>query len=170
LRQVHRSEADLRINTKEGPETLSLQYFNVSNGAGGATALLDIESFVDCHRKAISGALRMTAGLDGNGDSSRRNAVLRRLQHFLRELYANVRKIAEPQGEMLLPYTGNRIDSSVLYNFEAKLNMDDWDSNEDIEDFLAMFKTRLDGPFAELLDDPEEKRKYLESIVTAASE
>jgi hypothetical protein len=167
LRRAHRSKSDLQIKTQSGVETISLQYFAVSNGADGAIAVLDLERFVANQRLALSGALKMTEKLYRQGDDSRRKAILKRIQDFILSLYQNARMVLEPRGGKLLPYTGRRINRDVLLNFEAKLRMSEWSSANDIEDFRGLFNARLEWPLTELLDDQDERRKYLESIVFA---
>jgi len=170
LRQVHRSDNDLQIKTSKGVETISLQYYAVPNGADGSLAILDLEKFVASQRLALNGALKMTENLYREGDEPRRKAILKRIQGFIRGLYENARIVIEPRGRKLLPYTGRRISRDVLLNFETKLKMSEWHSANDVDEFRGFFNTRLEWPLTELLGDPEERRKYLESIVFAAGE
>ncbi len=168
LRRIHHSGSDLQIKTSKGVETISLQYFAVPNGADGSIAMLDLEKFVSSQRLALNGALKMTENLYRAGDEARRKAIFKRIKDFIRGLYENARAVIEPQGQRLLPYTGSRITRDVLLNFEAKLRMSEWFSANDVDEFRGLFNTRLEWPLTELFDDPDERRKYLESIVFAA--
>jgi hypothetical protein len=168
LRRAHRAKNDLQIKSASGVETVSLQYYAVPNGADGSITKLDLERFVASQKLALNGALKMIENLFHQRDEARRRAILARIQDFIRSMYENARVVLEPQGMRLLPYTGRRINREVLLNFEAKLRMSQWASANDVEDFRGLFNARLEWPLGELLDDPEERRKYYESIVFAA--
>ena len=166
LRRVFRHERDLKIRSRSGEETMSLQYFLLASRGGEPVAMLDLEHFVNCQRIALGTAIRMLQGLDAG--LPRVGAILKRVQDFIKALYRSVRSEIAGTSQRIIPYTGHRIDRNVLYNFETMVNMREWRMAEDIEEFRELFYARLEWPLTELLGKPEERRKYLESIVEAA--
>ena len=166
LRRIHRHERDLKIRSSNGVETMSLQYYLLAGNGGSPIAMLDLEYFVTCQRIALGTAIRMVHELDG--DDARAGTILRRVQDFIKALYYNVRSEIARSSPQIIPYTGRRIDLNVLFNFETMVNMREWRTGEDIEEFRELFYARLEWPLMELLGQPEERRKYLESIVAAS--
>lgn len=171
LRKTHFSSSDLQVRMSGGGKTLSLRYYLVANGAGEKVALLDLERFVTAHRMALAGALRLSRSLLRPEDLQQRRVVLAKVQAFLKTLYANVRTVLAPppQGRRLLPFTDGRIDWDLLLNFEALLSIREWTSDKDVEHFRSLFLSRVEGPIKELLSEPEGRRRYVESIVSAAA-
>jgi len=165
LRRTLRDDADLRIKTPSGPDTLSLHYFSVSDGAPEKLKIIDLERFVICNRLALDGALTMARKLYHDADKTRRKAVFRRIKQFLETLFNNLREMLSPQGNGMLPYTGNKINCGVLFNFAAMLSLNEWESADDVEVYLELFDAKVEWPLMQLLEDPLERRKYFESIV-----
>ena len=169
LRKTYFSSSDLQVRMSGDSEILSLHYYLVPNGAGEKVALLDLESFVTAHRMALAGARRLTRSLVRPEDLQQRRVGLAKVQAFLKTLYANVRTVLAPQGRRLLPFTGGKIDRDLLLNFEALLSIKEWTSDKDVEHFRSLFLSRVEGPIKELLSEPEGRRRYVESIVSAAT-
>jgi len=168
MRREYTTSADMSIRSGGKVKQLSLPYYSVPNGASVKENLLDLEQFVAIHRAVINGALKMTEKLYKPEDKSTRLAILRKAHKFLLSLYSNARAIISPGGNSkLLPYAGEQINESLIFDLEVLLSMQEWESAADLESFNEIMNARLEWPLKEILATESGRRKYLESIVFA---